>query len=84
MRYVFAFFIPPVAIAMCGRWGHFTFNLIFWFISLFFILFFGLGLIGCLLCTIHALAICKMASLDRRVDRMVAAIQQGQSPTSFR
>ena len=84
MRYVLAFFLPPVAIAMCHRWGHFTFNLIFWLLSLLFILFMGLGLIGWLLCTIHALIVCRVYSVDKRVDRMVAAIQQSRSPTSIR
>jgi uncharacterized integral membrane protein len=79
MRYVLALFLPPVSIAMCGRWGHFTFNLIIWLISLPLILFLGVGLIGWLLCTIHALAVCKMSSIDKRVNRMVAAIQ-GQPP----
>jgi hypothetical protein len=84
MRYVFAFFVPPVAIAMCHRWSHFTFNLIFWLLSLLFILFMGLGLIGWLLCTVHALAICKMSSLDKRVNRMVAAMQsQHAAPPNF-
>jgi hypothetical protein len=80
MRYVFAFFIPPLAIAMCGRWGHFTFNLIFWLVSLLFILFMGLGLIGWFLCTIHALIICRVSSIDKRIDRVVAAIQSQSAP----
>ena len=79
MRYVLAFFLPPVSIAMCQRWGHFAFNLIIWLISLPLILFLGIGLIGWLVCTIHALAVCKMSSIDKRVNRRVAAIQ-GQPP----
>jgi uncharacterized integral membrane protein len=75
MRYVFAFLLPPLSIAMCKRWGHFTFNLIFWLISLPLIFFVGLGLIGWLLCTIHALIVCRISSVDKRVDRLVAAIQ---------
>jgi uncharacterized membrane protein YqaE (UPF0057 family) len=75
MRYVFAFILPPLGIALCGRWGHLMFNLLIWLVSLPLILFMGVGLIGWLLCTIHALAICRMSSLDKRVNRMVAAIQ---------
>jgi uncharacterized membrane protein YqaE (UPF0057 family) len=75
MRYVFAFFVPPLAIAMCRRWGHFVVNLIFWCISLPCIFFLGLGLIGWLLCTIHAITICKMSSFDKRVNRIVAAVE---------
>jgi uncharacterized membrane protein YqaE (UPF0057 family) len=75
MRYVFAFFVPPLAIAMCQRWGHFVLNLIMWGISLPCILFLGLGLIGWLVCTVHAISICKMSSFDKRVDRIVSAVQ---------
>jgi uncharacterized membrane protein YqaE (UPF0057 family) len=84
MRYVFAFFLPPLSIAMCGRWGHFVFNLILFVVSLPLIFFVGLGLVGWLVCTIHALAVCKMSSIDRRVNRIVGAIQQSQSPASVR
>ena len=80
MRYVLAFFLPPVSIAMCQRWGHFIFNLIFWLISLPLILFVGVGLIGWLLCTIHALIVCRVSSIDKRVDRMAAAIQSRSVP----
>ena len=78
MRYVFAFLLPPLSVAMCGRWGHFTFNLIFWLISLPLIFFVGLGLIGWLLCTIHALIVCRMSSLDKRLNRLVSAIQDSR------
>jgi diacylglycerol kinase len=82
MRYLFAFLVPPLAVAMCGRWVHFAFNLIVWLISIPLIFFVGLGLIGWLLCTIHALVVCKMASVDKRVDRIVNAIQTERSSPS--
>jgi uncharacterized membrane protein YciS (DUF1049 family) len=44
------------------------------------IFFLGLGLIGWLICTIHARSVCKMSSLDKRLDRMVKAIET--RPTS--
>jgi hypothetical protein len=75
VRYLFAFLIPPLAIAMCKRWGHFVFNLIFWIISLPLIAFLGVGLIGWFICTIHAIIVCRVASADKRVDRVIAAIQ---------
>ena len=78
MRYLIAFFVPPLAIAMCKRWGHFVVNLVLWLVSLPLILFMGVGLILWLVCIIHALAVCKMSSLDKRVDRLVSAMQQSQ------
>ena len=74
MRYLFAFLVPPVAVFMCKRTGQGVLNLIVWLISLPLILFLGLGLIGWLLCTLHAIACCRMSSIDKRVDRMVEAI----------
>jgi uncharacterized membrane protein YqaE (UPF0057 family) len=84
MRYIFAFLVPPLAIAMCGRWGHFVVNLIFWLISMPLIMFMGLGLIGWLICTIHAISICKVSSIDKRVNRIVGAIQNSQTPANVR
>jgi hypothetical protein len=81
MRYIFAFLVPPLAIAMCGRWGHFTLNLIFWIVSLP-LLFMGIGFIIWLICTSHALSVCKMSSLDKRVNRIVGAIQAQQPPVN--
>jgi len=83
MRYVFAFFLPPLSIAMCGRrWGHFTFNLIFWLVSLPLITFVGVGLLGRLFCTIHAVIVCRISSVDKRMDRLVNAIQHSQPPAA--
>jgi uncharacterized membrane protein YqaE (UPF0057 family) len=84
MRYIFAFLIPPLSVALCKRWGHFTFNLILWLVSMPAILFVGIGLIGWLICIIHALAVCRMSSIDKRVNRLVEAVQAAQSPTNIR
>ena len=75
MRYVFAFFLPPLSIAMCHRWGHFTFNLIFWLAAIPMIAMLGIGIVMWIICVIHALAVCRMSSIDKRINRMVAAIQ---------
>jgi uncharacterized membrane protein YqaE (UPF0057 family) len=82
MRYLFAFLIPPLAVLMCKRPGQFVVNLIIWLVSIPAIFFLGLGLIGWLICTIHALSVCKMSSLDKRLDRMVKAIQTRPSEAS--
>ena len=78
MRYIVAVIVPPLAIAMCKRWGHFVFNLVVWLVSLPLILFLGVGLIGWLICTAHALIVCRMSSIDKRMDRLVNAIQESR------
>ena len=84
MRYIFAIFIPPLGILMCKRYGHFVVNLIFWLISLP-LCFFGFGVLLWLICIVHALSVCKVSSIDKRIDRVVAAIEgrtQSQSSAS--
>ena len=83
MRYVFALILPPLGVAMCRRWGHFTFNLILWIASFPMIAVLGIGILMWLFCIIHALIICRISSVDKRVNRIVAAIQQRQSPTGI-
>ena len=78
MRYFVAFIVPPVAIAMCKRWGHFVLNLIFWLLSIPLMLFMGVGIIIWFICIAHAIAVCRMSSVDKRVDRIVSAVQQSQ------
>jgi uncharacterized membrane protein YqaE (UPF0057 family) len=80
MRYLFAFFIPPLAVLLCKRPGQFVVNLIIWLISIPVIFFFGLGLIGWLICSVHALAVCKASSIDKRINRVVAAIEARSNP----
>jgi hypothetical protein len=58
VRYLLAFLAPPFAILACKKPIQFTLNLIVWLISLPLILFMGVGLIGWLLCTAHALIVC--------------------------
>ena len=81
MRYLVAFIVPPLAVAMCKRWGHFTVNLIFWLVSIPLILFMGVGIIVWLLCTAHALLVCRMSSIDKRVNKLVDAINEQSSGT---
>lgn len=75
MRYIFAILIPPVALFICRRPIQGVFNLIFWLISLPLLVVFGLGIIVWVLCTIHAVIICITYGADKRLDRVVAAIQ---------
>jgi hypothetical protein len=74
MRWVFAFLVPPVAILLCGKPIQFVFNLIVWLVSIP-LLFFGIGFIVWGVCTIHALTLCKVAFVDKRMDRIVEALQ---------
>jgi len=76
MRYLFAFFIPPLAVFMCRRPVQGIFNLLAWILSLFLIFAAGLGVIGWFLCTIHALICCRMSSIDKRLNRVVQAIEK--------
>ena len=78
MRYFVAFIVPPVAVAMCKRWSHFAVNLILWLLSIPLMLFMGVGIIVWLICIAHAIAVCRMSSVDKRVDRIVSAVQQSQ------
>jgi hypothetical protein len=75
MRYIFAIIIPPVALFICGKPIQGVFNLIFWLISLPLLVVFGLGIVVWVLCTIHAMIVCVSYGADRRLDRVVAAIQ---------
>jgi len=78
MRYLVAIFVPPLAIAMCKRWGHFVLNLVFFLLAIPMIAVLGIGVIMWLMCIAHAIAVCKMSSIDKRVNRIVGAIQNSQ------
>lgn len=75
MRYIFAIVVPPLGVLLCKRPWHFVFNLVLWLCSLPMILFVGIGLIGVVICMLHALAVCRMSSVDKRLDRLVNALQ---------
>jgi uncharacterized membrane protein YqaE (UPF0057 family) len=82
MRYLFAFIIPPLAIALCGRWVHFVINLVFSILAILMIPILGIGIVMWFLCTIHALSVCRISSVDKRVDRIVQAIQTQKGPAA--
>ena len=83
MRYIFAVFIPPLGILMCKRYGHFAVNLIFWLISLPLTLFMGVGIVMWIICIVHAISVCKVSSIDKRLDRLVNAIEaRNPQPTA--
>jgi uncharacterized membrane protein YqaE (UPF0057 family) len=75
MRYIIAIFVPPLAILLCGRWVHFVVNLILWLLSFPLLFFMGIGIFVWLLCAAYAIAICRTASMDKRVNRLVQAIE---------
>ncbi|HEX8340118.1 MAG TPA: hypothetical protein VF624_04350 [Tepidisphaeraceae bacterium] len=83
MRYLLAIVTPPLGILLCKRPMHFVVNLVVWLISLPLVLFLGIGLIGWFVCIVHAVAVCRMSSVDKRLDRLVDAIRSsGPSPTA--
>jgi hypothetical protein len=75
MRYILAFLAPPFAVLLCRRPVQFVANLIFWLVSIPMLFFLGVGIFVWLICSIHALIVCATSSADRRVDRVVAAIE---------
>jgi uncharacterized membrane protein YqaE (UPF0057 family) len=75
MRYFFAIVLPPLGIFMCKRYVQFAVNLIFWLLGLILIPVFGIGLFIWLMCIAHAIMVCKVSSIDKRVDRIVNAIE---------
>jgi hypothetical protein len=75
VRYLFAVIVPPLGILMCKRYGHFALNLIFWLASLPLLFFMGFGIVVWLICVIHAISVCKVSSIDKRLDRVVKAIE---------
>lgn len=81
MRYILAIFIPPLAVLLCKRPFQFVFNLALWLASLPLIFFLGLGILVWLICSVHALLVCRASSIDKRVDRLVQVIE-GQRQAS--
>lgn len=75
MRYILAFVAPPFAILLCRKPFQFVLNLIFWLVSIPMLFLVGFGTIIWLICTLHALIVCLTSLADRRVDRVVAAIE---------
>jgi hypothetical protein len=83
MRYVLAVVLPPFALLACRKYVQFTINLIIWLISIPLILFMGVGLIGWLMCTMHAVIVCMSHGADKRFERLATAIEsRAKSPAS--
>lgn len=77
MLYVIAIFIPPLALLFAGKLVHAFLNLIFYVAGLALLLAAGLGLILLIPCVIHAFAVIGGKNADKRADRIVRAINQG-------
>jgi hypothetical protein len=75
MRYLLAFLLPPFAILSCKKPVQFVLNLVVWLISIPLIFFMGVGLIGWLLCTAHALIVCNFKRQELQLNRIVGAIE---------
>jgi uncharacterized membrane protein YqaE (UPF0057 family) len=75
MRYLFAIFLPPLALLLCKKPIQAVLNLILWLVSIPLLFFFGIGVFVWLACSVHALIVCASCSADRRLDRVVAAIE---------
>ncbi|MGG4218831.1 YqaE/Pmp3 family membrane protein [Paenibacillus jamilae] len=65
MRYLLAIILPPLAVLFCGKPGQALLNLI-------------LCLFGWLPGIIHAIVVVNNHKADKRTDRLIEAIQQGQ------
>jgi hypothetical protein len=74
MRYIVAIFIPPLALVGCRKPFQLLINLAFWLVSLPLLLMMGLGAILWAICSMHALIVCSTRAADRRLDRIVSAI----------
>jgi hypothetical protein len=74
MRYILAIFIPPLAMVGCRKPIQLLINLAFWLLSLPLLLVMGIGAFVWLFCSIHALIVCSSCAADRRLDRIVNAI----------
>lgn len=75
MRYLLAIFLPPLAVLVCKKPLQFVVNLLIWLVSLPLLFFMGVGVFIWLLCSVHALIVCSNTTADRRVERLVNAIQ---------
>ncbi len=80
MRYIFAIFLPPLALFLCKKPIQAVLNLIFWLLSLPLLAFFGFGAFLWLACSVHAIIVCMSTSADHRLDRVVAAIESRSKP----
>ncbi|MGO4952059.1 YqaE/Pmp3 family membrane protein [Paenibacillus sp. DRB1-1] len=65
MRYLLAIILPPLAVLLCGKPGQALLNLI-------------LCLFGWLPGIIHAIIVVNSHKADKRNDKLIEAIQQGQ------
>lgn len=75
MRYILAFFVPPLAILLCGKPFQFILNLIFWLASIPLIFMMGIGFFVWLICAAHAVIVCRSKFAEAQVGRIVSAIQ---------
>jgi hypothetical protein len=83
MRYLLAFITAPLAVLVCGRWFDFFVNLILWLLNILLIFFRGFGIIVWLIVTAYASAICRTASLDRRLNRVLRMIPNDSVPAPW-
>lgn len=65
MRYLLAIILPPLAVLLCGKPGQALLNLI-------------LCLFGWIPGIIHAIIVVNSHKADKRNDKLIEAIQQGQ------
>lgn len=58
MKYLAALFVPPLALLMIGKPGHFVLNASLWLISIPLTLMFGVFVVLWLACVAHAFGMC--------------------------
>lgn len=78
MLYIFAVIFPPLGLLLAGRVGAAVLNFIIVCISIPLLFVFGLGLLTYIGAIVHACVVIAGKSADRRTERIVAAVQQGQ------
>lgn len=79
MLYLVAIIFPPAALLFAGKVGHAVLNLIYVIVCVC-LMIFGIGFLLYIGAIVHAIVVIAGKSADKRTDRIVQAMQQGQQP----
>lgn len=78
MRYLAAFLLPPLAVALCGRTVAALVNL-FLYLLAWLLLVLGIGFIFYLIAAVHACLVVSQYYADQRAEELKAVIQAAQA-----
>jgi hypothetical protein len=78
MRYLFAIFIPPLAVLMCGRIFMAMIFAVLWVISIAGLFLFGLGALLWIALAIAAVMMVNGHDADKRQKQLIAAVGAGR------